>query len=93
MGGRELTAAATKYWVADFLGGAGKPQSAIHYQELVSDYLLFSQRQKQNKEKEGQQLYHDPSEDSDLLEKKKEYSDNRMTQKNLIFLIVMVWYL
>ena len=56
MGGRELTAAATKYWVADFLGGAGKPQSAIHYQELVSDYLLFSQRQKQNKEKEGQQL-------------------------------------
>ena len=66
MGGRELTAAATKYWVADFLGGAGKPQSAIHYQELVSDYLLFSKRQKQNKEKDSQQLYHDLSEDWDF---------------------------
>ena len=72
MGGRELTAAATKYWVADFLGGASKPQSAIHYQELVSDYLLFSKRQKQNKEKDSQQLYHDPSEDWDFKSTKQE---------------------
>ena len=81
MGGRELTAAATKYWVADFLGGAGKPQSAIHYQELVSDYLLFSQRQKQNKEKEGQQLYHDPSDDSDFESTNSKKNTNTVTIK------------